>query len=407
MKFFSFHIGDYCSNTHHLSMMEDAAYMRLLRRQYETECALPADIQELYRLSCARTRAEKRAVDVVIGEYFILTDSGYVNCRAAHEIEQYQNMQKTKRAHRVELAAPVVAAPAPRTAAAERQARARQKRAALLAQLAAAGKTMPAKTSVADLQAAVAALGLTVPEQTGDAVNNVTPAAAVRDSACNSIENVTQPVTPTSRTASRQNRDASRPPLLDINTNNHKPSTNNLTHNSASHRHAVTSQSNAAASPAEATAAKATAAEAPAEAQNENEAAPQSEAVALAATHNEAAAALGACCFMLRHLGFGVNMHNPEFAALFAKCPDMGAWQNAAEIARSKNKYSINYVMAIIKSQLNEAEIIKTNTPAHHEKSTLSKKRDYHAEALERKKARLGTQYGNLDKSAYSESGWV
>ena len=50
MRHFPHHIGDYAAATAHLSFMEDAAYHRLLRRYYQDEKPLPADLAAVQRL---------------------------------------------------------------------------------------------------------------------------------------------------------------------------------------------------------------------------------------------------------------------------------------------------------------------------------------------------------------------
>ena len=86
MNFYSFHIGDYASATRHLSWLEDAAYRRLLDVYYVTESPITADMRQVYRLLLASTEEQREAVDVVLSEFFILTDAGYVHDRCETEI---------------------------------------------------------------------------------------------------------------------------------------------------------------------------------------------------------------------------------------------------------------------------------------------------------------------------------
>lgn len=92
MNYFNFHIGDYAAATSHLSLIEDAIYMRLLRRYYLTEAPLPADIKATARLVSARSPDEIAAVETVLSEFFILDDSGWHNHRADEEIDAYHRM---------------------------------------------------------------------------------------------------------------------------------------------------------------------------------------------------------------------------------------------------------------------------------------------------------------------------
>jgi len=91
VNYYERHLGDYAKDTGHLSLLEHGVYTLLLDRYYAAEKPIPAD--QAYRLARARTRAEKRAVDAVLDEYFTLQDGVYRCARADEEIEK-----KNKRA---------------------------------------------------------------------------------------------------------------------------------------------------------------------------------------------------------------------------------------------------------------------------------------------------------------------
>lgn len=90
MRHFAHNIGDYAAATAHLSFIEDAAYHRCLRRYYQDERALPADVAAVARLVGARNKEERQAVANVLGEFFTVQDDGYHQSRADREIEAYQ-----------------------------------------------------------------------------------------------------------------------------------------------------------------------------------------------------------------------------------------------------------------------------------------------------------------------------
>lgn len=90
MNYFDFHIGDYAEATAHLTFVEDAAYMKLLRKYYALEAPLPLDIKATQRLVGARTKEEKDAVQAMLEEFFSKTDEGWKNKRADAVIEKYQ-----------------------------------------------------------------------------------------------------------------------------------------------------------------------------------------------------------------------------------------------------------------------------------------------------------------------------
>lgn len=91
VHYFRLHINDYAQATAHLSMVEDAAYTRLLRKYYADERPLPADIERLQRLVGARSREEKAAVKTILEEFFFLDGEFFRNKRADEELAEYQS----------------------------------------------------------------------------------------------------------------------------------------------------------------------------------------------------------------------------------------------------------------------------------------------------------------------------
>jgi uncharacterized protein YdaU (DUF1376 family) len=90
MNYYSHHIGDYTTDTAHLSLLEDGAYRRLMDRYYTTEAPLPLDEAALFRVIRARQPEEQEAVRVVLTEFFTLTDSGWTHKRCDAEIEAFK-----------------------------------------------------------------------------------------------------------------------------------------------------------------------------------------------------------------------------------------------------------------------------------------------------------------------------
>ena len=97
MNYYPHHIGDYSRDTAHLSMLEDAAYRRMLDLYYASERPLPKNRDGLYRLVRARSKPERDAVDVILGEFFIEADGGWRNARADLEIQRHQGRAQTAR----------------------------------------------------------------------------------------------------------------------------------------------------------------------------------------------------------------------------------------------------------------------------------------------------------------------
>lgn len=70
MIFYKRFLGDYGTDTGHLTLAEHGAYTLMLDNLYATEKPLPAEKKALYRLLRAETESEKRAVDHVAEQYF-------------------------------------------------------------------------------------------------------------------------------------------------------------------------------------------------------------------------------------------------------------------------------------------------------------------------------------------------
>lgn len=88
MRFYRHHIGDYRAATSHLSWDEDAAYRRLLDIYYATEHPLPADVAQVCRLARATSPSQRRAVETVLREFFVLLDDGWHQKRCDDELQK-------------------------------------------------------------------------------------------------------------------------------------------------------------------------------------------------------------------------------------------------------------------------------------------------------------------------------
>ena len=86
MIYYKHFIGDYQRDTMRLSMIEDAAYRRLLDEYYASETPLPADVDECCRAARAFTEEEKAAVAKVLDRFFAIEGGVYRNKRADKEI---------------------------------------------------------------------------------------------------------------------------------------------------------------------------------------------------------------------------------------------------------------------------------------------------------------------------------
>jgi uncharacterized protein YdaU (DUF1376 family) len=82
VNYYSFHIGDYISNTVHLTPLEDLAYRRLLDLYYQTEAPITTDMKALAR----RIRLDHDVIESVLSEFFELTEYGHENSRCNKEL---------------------------------------------------------------------------------------------------------------------------------------------------------------------------------------------------------------------------------------------------------------------------------------------------------------------------------
>jgi uncharacterized protein YdaU (DUF1376 family) len=78
--------GDYRRDTTHLSLNEHGAYRLALDHYYSTRSPLPADKAAVYRICGATRKAERKAVDSVLKQFFCLAADGYHNGRADAEL---------------------------------------------------------------------------------------------------------------------------------------------------------------------------------------------------------------------------------------------------------------------------------------------------------------------------------
>lgn len=90
MHFYQFHIGDYKSHTHHLSLTEDLAFRRLLDHYYLHEA--PIKQRDIARQIGMRDNEQE--VLTVLDEFFVSTEAGYINPRADEEISKYRKFSE-------------------------------------------------------------------------------------------------------------------------------------------------------------------------------------------------------------------------------------------------------------------------------------------------------------------------
>jgi uncharacterized protein YdaU (DUF1376 family) len=92
MHWYKRHLGDYASRTGHLSVWEHGALTLLLDRHYARE--KPLTDSDVNRICRPKTKLEKEVVRRILDEFFVRTDSGYINNRAMREIEEFHVKSK-------------------------------------------------------------------------------------------------------------------------------------------------------------------------------------------------------------------------------------------------------------------------------------------------------------------------
>jgi uncharacterized protein YdaU (DUF1376 family) len=144
VNYVELHLGDYAESTGHLTFIEDAAYMRLLRKCYASERPIPCGIAAAQRLVGARSDEERTAVETVLREFFELRDDGWYQARAEREIERFKANEPEREVKRANEE--------------NRVRRHREERASLFRRLTDVGQHAPWNIGIAELRAMVAAL---------------------------------------------------------------------------------------------------------------------------------------------------------------------------------------------------------------------------------------------------------
>lgn len=137
INYYERHLGDYARDTAHLTMVEHGAYTLLLDRYYATQAPIPTD--QAHRLTRARTREERAAVDAVLAEFFTESPEGWRHSRCDAEIARFLEAEPEREQKREN--------------AKERQRRARDRRRELFDELRSHGVVPPFDARTATLQA--------------------------------------------------------------------------------------------------------------------------------------------------------------------------------------------------------------------------------------------------------------
>jgi uncharacterized protein YdaU (DUF1376 family) len=85
---YAFYPADYARDTGHLSLTEHGAYRALMDHYYSRGAPLEDDRARLLHVCRARSKAERCAVERVLGEFFVLAEGRYSHARIDAEIEK-------------------------------------------------------------------------------------------------------------------------------------------------------------------------------------------------------------------------------------------------------------------------------------------------------------------------------
>jgi uncharacterized protein YdaU (DUF1376 family) len=95
MHYYQFNIGDWGLGTSHLSLEEEAIYLRLINHYYDTEKPIQEETQWVIRR--LRLGADISIVESVLSEFFTLTDRGWEHKRCEEMLKVYRKTVKKNR----------------------------------------------------------------------------------------------------------------------------------------------------------------------------------------------------------------------------------------------------------------------------------------------------------------------
>ena len=87
MHYYKFNIADWNLHTSHLSLEEEAVYFKLINFYYDSEAPIPKETQTVIRR--LRLGSHSETVRLLLEEFFVLEEAGWVNKRCDEEIKKY------------------------------------------------------------------------------------------------------------------------------------------------------------------------------------------------------------------------------------------------------------------------------------------------------------------------------
>jgi uncharacterized protein YdaU (DUF1376 family) len=95
MHYYKFNIADWHLATSHLSLEEEAIYFKLVNFYYDTETPIPLETQTVIRR--LRLGLHSDSVRLVLDEFFVKTEKGFVHERCDSEIQKYHKKAETNK----------------------------------------------------------------------------------------------------------------------------------------------------------------------------------------------------------------------------------------------------------------------------------------------------------------------
>ena len=92
MHYYKFNIADWVLHTAHLSLEEEAIYFRLINFYYDTEQPIPLETHAVIRR--LRLGTDSDLVNVILAEYFVKTEKGFIHNRCEELLKEYRKTAK-------------------------------------------------------------------------------------------------------------------------------------------------------------------------------------------------------------------------------------------------------------------------------------------------------------------------
>ena len=92
MHYYKFNIADWNLGTAHLTLEEEATYLRLVNLYYDSQSPIPVDTKPVIRR--LRLGSNKTLIDQILTEFFELTDNGWTHKKCDELLKDYRKTLK-------------------------------------------------------------------------------------------------------------------------------------------------------------------------------------------------------------------------------------------------------------------------------------------------------------------------